>query len=133
MTKKTEVAVTTRDNATALVKRSDILERAVTPVADIYETVEAYVVMLDMPGASKESISITLEQGSLNITGSLVPHHIAGARMLVRELSNAPYHRVFNLGEGIDRRNADARFEDGVLTVKLYKKEEAKPREIHIQ
>lgn len=127
-----KVAVTQQENNAALMRHPEFAGRTITPVADIYETEDAYVVALDMPGTSKESISISFEQGSLVVKGSTQPYHKPEAAILFRELSNANYHRVFNLGEGIDRTNADAQFSEGVLTVKLFKKEEMKPREIRI-
>ena len=42
-------------------------------------------------------------------------------------------YRVFNLGDGIDRTGIDAKYEEGVLTIKLFKKDETKPREIEIK
>jgi HSP20 family protein len=104
----------------------------VAPAADIYETPDSYVLSLDMPGARKEGISLTLDRGMLEVSAEVEPRREESATLLRREILTAGYHRSFTLGEGIDRESVDARFEDGVLTVKLFKSPEMKPREIRI-
>jgi HSP20 family protein len=117
--------------------RTDVLEQTAPvyrriPAADIYETGDAYVLMLDLPGARKETISLVLEEGELRVKADDDwPDPVEGT-LLMSELPSGGYARVFALGEGIDRGNVDARFENGVLTVKLFKTEERKPREIAI-
>jgi HSP20 family protein len=102
------------------------------PVADVYETADAYMVILDLPGASKETISLLLEEGELRVKADArVPAPEEGTTIF-SEMPSGGYARVFALGEGIDLANVDARFENGVLTVKLFKTEERKPREISI-
>lgn len=103
----------------------------VTPRADVYETQEAYVIRLDLPGARKEAVNLTLEGDVLQVSAD-VDHHADGLTILHHELRTTGYHRVFTLGEGIDRDHVDALFEEGVLTVKLFKTPEAKPRTITI-
>jgi HSP20 family protein len=102
-----------------------------TPRADVYETPEAYVIRLDMPGARKEAVALTLEGDILEVSADV---HSTGEGLTVlhRELRTAGYHRVFTLGDGIDRDHVDALFEEGVLTVKLFKTPGAKPRTIPI-
>lgn len=104
----------------------------VAPNADIYETSEAYVLSLEMPGAGKESIALTLENDVLEVRAGIEPHHRDGDTVLHRELRTTGYHRAFTLGKGIDRNTVDAVFEDGVLTVKLFKTPETAARTITI-
>jgi HSP20 family protein len=107
-------------------------ENIVIPQADIYETPDAYVVSLDLPGSRKESISLTMEEGILQVNAPVEPLHPPAVRLLSRELRTTAYQRAFTIGEGIDRKNIDALFENGVLTVKLFKTPETKPKEIKI-
>ena len=133
MTKNTEVSVKQQNHSDSLMGRTDEAERHVVPAADIYETSDSYVVMLDMPGSMKENITVVVDRSNLVITGKVHPLHKEQGTLLQNEISALNYHRGFNLGEGIDPSNVDARYEDGVLTIKLYKKEEVKLREIRIQ
>lgn len=130
MPTNSDIAVV-RQNNTALMKKPESIA-AVTPLADIYETPDSFVLKLDMPGATKDSISITLDQSSLvikaGVEGSVAPE----SKRLFSEIPGVGFHRAFNLSDDIDRNNVDARYEDGVLVMKLFKKEELKPREIKI-
>jgi HSP20 family protein len=131
MPTKDEVAVRNQDS-TALMRRAQS-GATVTPLADIYETADAYVLMLDMPGSQKDSISITIDKSSLVIKGEVESYVKENSKLLFNEIPNAAYQRTFNLTDGIDTSNVDAHYDNGVLTVKLFKKEEVKPREIRIQ
>jgi len=102
------------------------------PAADVYETPDAFVLMLDLPGVVRESISLTLEKGEMRVRADLKPLHLEEGTLLHSEMEGPGFFRVFSIGEGIDTANVDARFEQGVLTVKLLKSEDIKPREIRI-
>lgn len=131
MSTNNDVTVVQQDN-TAMIRKPDPVA-TVTPLADIYETPDAYVLLLDMPGATKDSISITMDQSTLVIRASVEGYVRENATLLFNEIPGVGFQRTFNLTEGIDRDNVDARYENGVLMVKLLKKEELKPREIRIR
>jgi HSP20 family protein len=105
---------------------------AVSPHADVYETPDAYVLVLDMPGAIKDRISVSLDQDNLVVEADSQPGFSEGGRILANEIRGNRFHRVFVIGQGIQRDAVDARFENGVLTVKLFKAEETKPKQIAI-
>jgi len=107
-------------------------ERYRVPVADVYETPDAFVLMLDLPGVTRESISLTLERGEMRVKADVTSLHKEEGTFLVNEVDGSGFFRAFSIGEGIDTGTVDARFEHGVLTVKLFKSEETKPREIRI-
>ncbi len=127
----------TQLNGNELVRRGSLRFQApvaVAPRADVFETPEAYVLELDMPGAVKEAISVSLDQESLMVeadTRQLVSRE--DGIILANEIRRSRFSRVFAIGQGIKRDAVDARFENGVLTVKLFKAEEMKPREIQIR
>jgi len=123
---------TVRQDTTALMRRPDPVV-TITPLADIYETADAFVVMLDMPGATKESISIMMDGSSLVVKGAVTAIYRENASLLCNECAIGSYQRSFNLSDGINRENVEAHYENGVLTLKLFKKEELKPREIRIK
>ncbi len=108
-------------------------EPYVAPLADIYETPEAYVLLLDMPGAARQGVSVRLENNTLYVKAPVEALHGADAAMLHREHMAGGYERAFALGEDINPDNIDAQFENGVLTIKLFKSEEVRPREIKIR
>ena len=102
------------------------------PTADVYETSDAFVLMLDLPGVEKEGISLIHEKGELKVRAAAVPGRPSEMKLLVREVRPATFARTFSLGDGIDTETIDARYESGVLTVKLYKSAASKARDIRI-
>jgi len=131
MARNTDVAVIQRSN-TLPMARPGAHDNFIVPPADVHETAGAVIVMLDMPGVSKDSINVTMEKGTLTVRASVEPYHRPNATMLFHELRNRGYYRVFNIGTGVDRTNVAAQFEFGVLTIKLFKTDELKSREIKI-
>ena len=132
MAKNNEVAIVQRGN-TLPVLRNGREEGFVTPSVDIFETPDTYVLMIDLPGTVKDSIKVTTEDGTMSVKAKVEPFHKENATLLFNELKAPTYYRVFNLAEGIDRKSIEAQYEDGVLTIKLFKKDETKPREIEIR
>ena len=114
----------------ALVRKFDLVERRVVPLADVVETERSFILRLDMPGTSKDLIAVTVEPGHLSVKGILASH-LTGA-IVHSEIGRKSYLREFNLGNGIDYRDVDAMYVDGVLSVTLSKTESMKSREIQI-
>jgi len=123
----------------ALVKRNG--EQAMPPVAgpvsvppaDVLEERDGYILTMDMPGARREEISVTVAEGTLAVRAPLGRPEATGARTLYREISRGSYERFFTMGEGIDREGIEAQYENGVLTVRLRKSESVKPKVITIR
>lgn len=132
MTERKETVRRAIEEGTTPVAWHTLPSNVVAPEADVYETPDAYVLSLDIPGAAKDSIALTLEKGCLEVKASVQPLHREQANLVYREIRTTGYHRAFTLGEGIDRDNIDARYEEGVLTVKLLKSAELKPKQITI-
>lgn len=107
--------------------------RSVAPAADIYETGDAFVVLLDMPGATKETVAVSVDRGKLTVKGSAIGHHGPEAALLYREITGGAYLRTFTLGDGVDAGKIDALYEGGVLALKIFKSEAMKPRDIAIR
>ncbi|MBI2619680.1 MAG: Hsp20/alpha crystallin family protein [Ignavibacteriales bacterium] len=132
MRKNNEGALTRRGTS-ALVRHREPREEYLTPVADIFETSDAFVVRLDMPGAKKESLVVSAEPMLITVKGPVEKYHTDPARTLVSETVTKAYYRVFNLTRGLDHTRIQAEFEDGVLTMTIPKNDEMKLKEIPIQ
>ncbi len=106
------------------------LATAAYPV-DIHEDADSITVEAEMPGFGKDEINVTLEQGVLSISAERKSTEAQGEKHLVERC----YKRVarsFKLPIPVDESNVDAKLADGVLTLKLAKREEAKPRKIEV-
>jgi HSP20 family molecular chaperone IbpA len=81
----------------------------------------------------KDAIALTVDSDLLQVSADVEPRHGSDMAVLYRELRTTGYRRVFTLGGGVDRNSVDALYEDGVLTVKLFKTSGSKPRTILIK
>lgn len=132
MTRKNDAAIIRRENG-AIIRRPEVPEEFVTPAADIFETGNAFVVRLDMPGAERESIQVIAEGNELRVKARVPGLHKEQATLIYNEIVRVSYFRRFNLTPGIDTGRIGAEFEDGVLTVTIPKSDHATSKEIRIQ
>jgi len=102
------------------------------PAATIIENDDAFVIEADLPGVTREGLSLTVENDTLTIVGKRGTVNHSG-RALHRESHGIDYRRVFELGREIDRNRVEARFDQGVLRVLLGKADAMKPRRIEIR
>ena len=101
-----------------------------TPAMDVTESDTAYVVQLDVPGASKEQLKVTVEgrRVSVETAEQAVEQAKEGERVLYRERSAASYARTVVLPAEVDQAASQAKFDNGVLTLTLVKREPASTR-----
>jgi HSP20 family protein len=102
-----------------------------TPVANILETTDGYLLEAEMPGVARDGIDVTVENGELVILGRRADKDLPGTA-LYRESRALDYRRVFDLDPSIDAGKITAKMEQGILTVTLPKAEEVKPRRIQV-
>jgi len=104
------------------------------PKLDLTETKEELRLRAELPGVSRDDVKISLTQDVLSILGDRkAPALPEGAAALREEREFGPFERSIELPAAIKADNVKATFRDGILTVTLYKREEAKPREIQVQ
>jgi HSP20 family protein len=103
------------------------------PAADIYETAEEYVVMAEMPGCDPKGIDVQFEGGELSIYGRVAPRQVPATGWLAREFGIGDYARTFNVTDSIEMEKVSAEYEHGILTLRLPKVEQAKPRKIEVR
>jgi HSP20 family protein len=102
-----------------------------TPLANILETKDGYVLEAEMPGVSKDGLELTVENGELTIFGRRAAAEKKG-REVYRESRSFDYRRSFELDPAIDSTNITAKIDQGVLTLHLPKAESVKPRKIAV-
>ena len=110
-----------------------IEDAAWSPAVDIVETENDIVLRADLPGVDPKDVDIQVENGTLTLKGE---------RKFEKEVKNESYHRVersygsfarsFSLPNSISTEKVKAEFKDGLLTLTLPKREEAKPRTVKI-
>jgi len=99
---------------------------------EVVDTENAVQLKVDLPGLSLEDIEVHLEGDTLTIQAERKPEKVEG-KVLRNERFYGKYSRTFVLPESIDGSKPEAQYAQGVLTVTLPKREEAKPRLIKVE
>jgi HSP20 family protein len=104
-----------------------------TPPVDIYETDEALILQAELPGISKDEVSVELKDNTLVLRGERKrTHEVNEDRYQRMERTYGAFQRSFVLPTTVDQNRVMASFKDGVLELKLPKAEAAKPKRIAI-
>jgi HSP20 family protein len=99
---------------------------------DVYSTPEEIVIQAAAPGINPDEIEITIEGDTLTIRGEL-PSRPENVNYLFQELATGKFVRVLSLNVPANPDRAEARFENGLLTLVIPKAEEARPRQITVK
>jgi HSP20 family protein len=104
-----------------------------TPPADVLENAQEFRVVLDLPGVDPASIKLSVEKDTLDVAAErkFAPP-AAGEELHRSERAHGAIARSFTLPSGVDSTKVEARYEAGVLTVTLPKREETKARAIPV-
>ncbi|MES2073011.1 MAG: Hsp20/alpha crystallin family protein, partial [Pseudomonadota bacterium] len=105
----------------------------VAPHVDIFEDAEGVTVIADLPGVSKERLDIRVEGNQLFIEAEAEIQVPEGFKLHHAEVREPLYRRTFTLSREMDSAGIDANLKDGVLTLRVPKAEQAKPRKIEIR
>ena len=106
--------------------------RSVRPRADVWETDEAAHVLAEIPGATKDGLSITLEDQRL-VLEARVEAPSPGGRLVHAEWSPADYRRTFRLSRDADPDGITATLRHGLLHLTVPKRAEMRSRTIPIE
>ena len=103
------------------------------PAMDLVETDDHFVLRADLPGLGEEDISIEVEDGVLTVSGERKAEHEVKQGGFYRvERSTGRFARSLTLPEGVDPEAVEAKFDRGVLEVRIPKPEQRKPRRVEI-
>ncbi len=102
---------------------------------EVTESNGGYEVRAELPGATKEDIAVEIEGArvSLSAKTNSQSEKKEGDKVLYTERSSETYARAFELPQAVDSAAAVARFENGVLTLTLPKKDVPQTRRVAIQ
>ena len=98
---------------------------------DAYVTAEEIVIVANMPGVKPENVEITIEGDTLTIKGER-PAPIENVDYVLQERTYGKFQRTLNINIPVDANKAEAKFEDGLLTLIVPKAEAVKPKTIQV-
>ena len=127
----------TKTNQTSSVTQTgqaqNMPRQALAPAVDIAESESGITLLADMPGVSKERLTIKVEGGSLTIEGQAqidVPDNV---ELLHSEVRSPYFRRSFTLSRDLDPAKIEATLRNGVLQMHIPKSEEARPKRIEVK
>lgn len=105
---------------------------ALRPLVDIRDYQEHVVLQADIPGVSRENLSIEIDGNTLIIDGRISDSSVDKSQLTVVRMRADAYRRSFRLSTDIDVDNIGAELKDGLLTLTLPKKSEILPKKIEV-
>jgi HSP20 family protein len=106
--------------------------RTWAPAVDIRESDNNVVLAAELPGVNPDDVELRVENNTLYLKGE---RKLEGSEESYYQTERVygPFARAFTLPDSVDPNNVVAEFKDGILSIKLAKREAAKPRNVKIQ
>jgi len=103
------------------------------PAVDVFEDAHGITVQAEMPGVSKERLNVQADHSSLLIEGEASIDAPADMEAIYADVQAIRYGRSFVLSSELDTGAIDAKLKDGVLTIRIPKRREFRPRKIEVR
>ena len=104
-----------------------------TARVDVLEDETGITVIADMPGVSKDSLEIKVENDALSIEGAVSAATPQAMEATYAEVRIPRYRRSFTLSRELDSSRIEAQLKDGVLRLRIPKHEQARPQRISVK
>jgi HSP20 family protein len=104
------------------------------PVVDIYDKAGSIIIHAELPGVTKDNVTIEVKENILTLKGERVEvKEVSEDKYFRKERSFGSFYRAFTLPSTINPDNIKATFKDGVLKIEIPKPEEQTPKQIKIE
>ncbi len=100
---------------------------------EVYETADEIVVRALVPGVKDENLNIQFHDGRLILDATVPENKVENATYHYREIWSGQYHREISLPVPVNTDKIDAVMDNGVLTLRVPKAEEIKPKKIQVK
>lgn len=107
-------------------------DNAYRPKLDIFHTPEDFIFLVDLPGVKQGDVQLEINERNTLILKARNSFE-QQSQPVFRQARFGHYYRAFELGDNIDREKVTAKMENGLLEVRVAKREQVKPRKIEIQ
>jgi HSP20 family protein len=107
--------------------------RGTFPAINLYDQGEAMVMVAETPGLKAEDLDVTVLHDTVTLKGHRDQQEAEGSRYYRRERGLGEFARTITLPDPINPEKVQAEYTDGVLTVRMGKAEETKPKKVEIR
>lgn len=136
MSDTTELATRPADTQTAVTNgepaQRETPRTRIAPAVDIVEDAHGITLYADLPGVPRDKLDVRVHDGNLSIDAEAVIPTPPGLHLQHGEVRHPHFSRAFTLSADFDVSRIDAQLRDGVLQLKIPRREEAKPRRIEV-
>jgi HSP20 family protein len=108
------------------------LPRGSFPAINVIQTPEEVQVYLFAPGLDPKKLDVSIEQGLLTISGERQIRVDEKSTYYRQERFAGEFRRAISLGEDVDAERVTATYRDGIVQIRLHRRESSKPRQIEI-
>jgi HSP20 family molecular chaperone IbpA len=106
---------------------------SLTPATDIYESKDGVILYVDLPGVSKKTLDIDVDQDILTIKGKIDLTTAKEMQPTYIDVKSDVFERRFTLGEELDANKIEATLEQGALKLSIPRQEKHQPKKINIK
>ena len=129
MTEKQEVTAAEPQAPQQLDDREPVIQ----PPVDIFEDELGITLQADMPGVAKDKLEVHIDKDTLSIEGRADIAMPDGMEPLYADIRSTRYQRSFSISSELDGDRVEASLKDGVLTLRIPKREQYQPRKIEVR
>jgi HSP20 family molecular chaperone IbpA len=114
-------------------KHRGLPQRSIRPDVDICEDEKGITLLADLPGVTKDDLDIQVDNETLSIDGKAQIKMPEAMRAIYADVRETRYQRSFSLSSELDGDRTEASLNDGVLSLRIPKREQYQPRKIEIR
>lgn len=113
---------------------SGLFDRRMSPAIDVIEKGDSVLVRCDMPGIRRDDLDLSLARNVLTIKGEKKPEEKRdNSKSYRNETWSGVFQRTISLPDSVDPEKVEASLQDGVLEIRVAKREEVRPRQIDVK
>jgi len=111
-------------NLIALSRSSVAVEPSWIPAAQVVESAERLIVIMEIPGVKQSDVTAEVHDGNLSVSGIKKSESQEGEVVTISEVSRGRFHRSFPLSQSVDTASLNTKMDAGILTLELDKKQQ---------
>jgi HSP20 family protein len=108
-------------------------EIVLRPATDIYEDDDGITLQMDVPGASRDRLDLQVNRDRLDVEAEVRIDMPQNMEAIYADVRSTRYQRTFALSGELETDKIDANLKDGVLTLRIPKRPEVRPRKIQVR
>jgi len=124
---------TVKTQGASAVQEARDTEQPIRPAVDVFEDDTGITIQADMPGVSRDRLDVRIEKDTLSFEGVAEIPMPEAMEPVYADIRFTRYQRSFALSSELEAEKTEAALKDGVLTLRIPKREQQQPRRIEVR